>query len=111
MSFKYDGLIKSLEICMRNEWGQTETSRSVMRSLIWEATQALIDCRGEIENAEHGKMPPASKAAFSEHGLAGCIGLADGASYRIRPLDLEELEDQDNSQDHGLGSLLKRTGI
>ena len=111
MSFKYDGLIKSLEICLRNEWGQTPTSRSIMRSLIWEATQALTDCKREMGNEGHGKMPSTSKAAFSEHGLAGCVGLADGASYRVRPLDVEELEDQDNSQDYGLGSLLKRTGI
>lgn len=111
MSFKYDGLIKSLEICLRNEWGQTPTSRSIMRSLIWEATQALIDCKGEMGNAGYGKLPSTSKAAFSEHGLAGCVGLADGASYRFRPLDLEELEDEDYAQDHGPGSLLKRTGI
>jgi hypothetical protein len=82
-----------------------------MRSLIWEATQALTDCKGEMGNAGHGKLPPTSKAAFSEHGLAGCIGLADGASYGFRPLDVEKLEDEDYTQDHGLGSLLKRTGI
>jgi hypothetical protein len=110
MSFKYDGLIKSLEICLRNEWGDTSTSRSMMRSLIWEAQRALIDCREE-RNEGRRELPSTSKAAFSEHGLAGCVGLADGASYRLRPLDLEELEDQNNSQDHGPGSLLKRTGI
>lgn len=111
MSFKYDGLIKSLEICMRNEWGQTPTSRSIMRSLIWEATQALIDCRGEMENAEHGKLPPARKAAFSEHGLAGGIRQPYGEGGWNRQIDVEELEDTHDSKSYGLGSLLKRTGI
>jgi hypothetical protein len=111
MSFKYDGLIKSLEICLRNEWGHTSASRSIMREIIWEATKALIDCREEKKNEGHGKLPSTSKTAFSEHGLAGCVGLTDGASYGFRPLDVEELEDEDHTQDHGLGSLLKRTGI
>jgi hypothetical protein len=111
MSFKYDGLIKSLDICLRNEWGMTEKSCFNLRYAIWEARKALIDCREEMGNAEHGKLPSTSKAAFSEHGLAGCVGLADGANYGFRPLDVEELEDQDYAQDHGFGSLLKRTGI
>ena len=111
MSFKYDGLIKSLEICMRNEWGHTSASRSVMREIIWEATKALIDCREEMENAEHGKLPPARKAAFSEHGLAGSIRHPYGEGHRARPLDVEELEDEDSPKDYGLGSLLKRTGL
>jgi hypothetical protein len=111
MSFKYNGLIRSLEICSRNEWGDTTTSRSVMRSLIWEATKALIDCKGEMEDAESRELSPASKAAFSKHGLAGSFGLQNGPNHGFRPLDLEELEDENDAQDNRLGSLLKRTGL
>ncbi|CAB5171101.1 hypothetical protein UFOVP155_67 [uncultured Caudovirales phage] len=111
MSFKYNGLIKSLEICSRNEWGDTSTSRSIMRSLIWEATQALIDCKGEIEDAKHRQMPSTGKAAFSEHGLAGCIGLKNGQDRGAGSLYAAGLEDENHAKDHRLGSLLKRTGI
>jgi hypothetical protein len=110
MSFKYDGLIKSLEICLRNEWGDTSTSRSMMRSLIWEAQRALIDCREE-RNEGRRELPSISKTAVSKYGCTGSFGLENGPNHGFRPLDLEELEDQDNSQDHGLGSLLKRIGI
>ena len=111
MSFKYDGLIKSLEICLRNEWGQTETSRSIMRSLIWEATQALTVCKREIEDEGNNELPPASKTAFSKYGLSGSFGLENGPNHGFRPLDLEELEDENHTQDNRPGSLLKRTGI
>lgn len=111
MSFKYDGLIKSLEICLRNEWGHTSASRSAMRGIIWEATKALIDCRGEKENEGRRELPPISKTALSKYGSAGSFGLENGPNHGFRPLDIEELEDEDYTQDYRPGSLLKRTGL
>jgi hypothetical protein len=82
-----------------------------MREIIWEATKALIDCREEKENEGRRELPPARKTAFSEHGLAGSIRHPYGEGHRAGPLDIEELEDPYDAEDHGLGSLLKRTGI
>lgn len=111
MSFKYTGLIKSLEICLRNEWGQTDTSRSIMRSLIWEATQALIDCKREFEDAELRKLSPAGSSTVPKHGFDRSVGFSYGSYYGSGSLNAPKLEDEDDTEDHGLGSLLKRTGI
>lgn len=111
VNFRYESLIRSLEICSRNEWGHSAVSRSIMRALIFEARNALEDLREELENEKPRELSPASKTAFSEHGLAGSFGLQNGPNHGFRPLDLEELEDENDAQDNRLGSLLKRTGL